>query len=79
MLSNGWGYQKQVSAAEGLIAIGYERKHAQYSRLHQYAKLVMYAPSSGLFSCPLAMTDGRTPAPSVCLRCCAVRGRDSKS
>lgn len=28
------------------------------SRLHQVAKLYMYSPSSGLYSCPLAMTDG---------------------
>ena len=30
----------------------------QYRRLHQIAKLYLYAPSSGMFSCPLAMTDG---------------------
>jgi hypothetical protein len=28
------------------------------SRLHQAAKLYLYSPSSGLYSCPLAMTDG---------------------
>ena len=28
-----------------------------YSRLHQFAKLYLYAASSGLYSCPLAMTD----------------------
>ena len=30
----------------------------QYRRIHQVAKLFMYSASSGLFSCPLAMTDG---------------------
>ena len=29
-----------------------------HSRLHQMAKLFLFAPSSGLYSCPLAMTDG---------------------
>lgn len=29
-----------------------------HSRLHQAAKLLLYSPSSGLYSCPLAMTDG---------------------
>jgi hypothetical protein len=28
------------------------------SRLYQMAKLYLYAPSSGLYGCPLAMTDG---------------------
>ena len=28
------------------------------SRLHQMAKNYLYSPSSGLYSCPLAMTDG---------------------
>ncbi len=58
VLSNGWTYNKKVSAEEGLISIGYERKHGEYSRLHQYAKLFLYSPASGLYSCPLAMTDG---------------------
>jgi len=29
-----------------------------YSRLYQLAKLFLFAPSSGYYSCPLAMTDG---------------------
>ena len=29
-----------------------------HSRVHQAAKLLLYCPSSGLYSCPLAMTDG---------------------
>lgn len=28
------------------------------SRLHQMAKLYLFGPSSGLYTCPLAMTDG---------------------
>ena len=28
------------------------------SRLHQIAKLYLFSASSGLYSCPLAMTDG---------------------
>lgn len=38
---------KGVSATEGLIANGYERKFAQHSRLFQFAKMYMYNPSSG--------------------------------
>ena len=29
-----------------------------FSCLYQAAKLIMFCPSSGLYSCPLAMTDG---------------------
>ncbi|ELT99005.1 hypothetical protein CAPTEDRAFT_179194 [Capitella teleta] len=53
-----WKKQKEIAASEGLIATAYERKYQQWSRLLQVVKLYLYAPSSGLFSCPLAMTDG---------------------
>jgi alkylation response protein AidB-like acyl-CoA dehydrogenase len=41
-----------------MVAIAYERKHAQWSRLHQVAKTILWGPSSALYSCPIAMTDG---------------------
>ncbi|CAL8080112.1 unnamed protein product [Orchesella dallaii] len=54
-----WKKLKDISAEEKLIALGYNSKHGQtYGRLHQFAKLFMFGPASGLFSCPLAMTDG---------------------
>jgi len=53
-----WKQQKKIAAEEGLIAIPYMREQAEYSRLYQVAKLYLYAPASGLYSCPLAMTDG---------------------
>ncbi|XP_014676143.1 PREDICTED: acyl-CoA dehydrogenase family member 11-like [Priapulus caudatus] len=53
-----WRRQHAVAAEEGLVAAAYERSHGAWSRLHQLAKLYLYAPSSGLYSCPLAMTDG---------------------
>ena len=36
--------------------IAYEKKYGQFSRIYQVAKLMLYAPASGLYSCPLAMT-----------------------
>ncbi|XP_073257292.1 acyl-CoA dehydrogenase family member 11-like [Porites lutea] len=54
----GWKQLHDVAAEEGLISIAFERKYAQWSRLYQAAKLFMFCPSSGLYSCPLAMTDG---------------------
>lgn len=53
-----WKQQKRISAEEGLIAAGYERQYGEFSRLYQVAKLYLYSPASGLYSCPLAMTDG---------------------
>ncbi|KAL6080169.1 putative very long-chain specific acyl-CoA dehydrogenase mitochondrial-like [Balamuthia mandrillaris] len=57
-IGEGWFRLNDVSAEEGLIAIPYERRHGEWSRVHQIAKVHMFAPYSALYSCPLAMTDG---------------------
>ncbi|MBX7166916.1 MAG: acyl-CoA dehydrogenase family protein [Pirellulales bacterium] len=54
----GWQRLAAISAEEGLVATGYERRHGPYSRLHQFAKLYVFNPSSAVFTCPLAMADG---------------------
>ncbi|KAK0142066.1 Acyl-CoA dehydrogenase family member 11 [Merluccius polli] len=56
--SPAWKRMKDLSAQEGLVAIGYERSFGEWSRVYQMSKLYIYSPSSGLFTCPLAMTDG---------------------
>ncbi|KAJ8042777.1 Acyl-CoA dehydrogenase family member 11 [Holothuria leucospilota] len=56
--SNAWKKQKIIAAEEGIVAIPYENKHGPWSRVHQVAKHMLYTSSSGLYSCPLAMTDG---------------------
>jgi putative acyl-CoA dehydrogenase len=56
--SDAWRALDQVSAEEGIVATGYERAHGARSRIDQFARLYLFAPSSGLYSCPLAMTDG---------------------
>jgi len=53
-----WQKLEDVAAEEGLVAIGYERKYGSYSRLYQFVKLYLYTPSSAIYTCPLAMTDG---------------------
>ncbi|XP_052253035.1 acyl-CoA dehydrogenase family member 11-like isoform X2 [Dreissena polymorpha] len=53
-----WREMHKIAAQEGLIAIAYERKHAEWSRLYGLVKNYLNCPSSGLYSCPLAMTDG---------------------
>jgi putative acyl-CoA dehydrogenase len=57
-VAQGWRELKRVSAEEGLVAIGYERNEAEFSRLYQFAKLYLFNPSSAIYTCPLAMTDG---------------------
>ncbi|KAI8971342.1 hypothetical protein BDB01DRAFT_811454 [Pilobolus umbonatus] len=56
--ADGWKKLNDVAAQEGLVAIAYERKYKEYSRLYQFAKLYLYSPSSAMYSCPLSMTDG---------------------
>ncbi|XP_077601033.1 acyl-CoA dehydrogenase family member 11-like [Stigmatopora nigra] len=56
--SAAWKRMKALSAREGLVAIAYERPYAEWSRVYQMSKLYMFSPSSGLYTCPLAMTDG---------------------
>ncbi|XP_029294688.1 acyl-CoA dehydrogenase family member 11 [Cottoperca gobio] len=56
--SSAWKRMKDLSAQEGLVAIGYERPFGEWSRVYQMSKLYIFSPSSGLYTCPLAMTDG---------------------
>ncbi|MDP9204496.1 MAG: acyl-CoA dehydrogenase family protein [Gemmatimonadota bacterium] len=56
--SDAWRELDRISATEGIVATGYERTHGAHSRIHQFARLYLFAPSSALYSCPLAMTDG---------------------
>lgn len=57
-----WNELDKISAQERLIAIGYEREHGALSRIHQFAKLYLFHPSSAIYTCPLAMTDGAARA-----------------
>jgi alkylation response protein AidB-like acyl-CoA dehydrogenase len=53
-----WKEVAPLAARMGLIAIAYERPWGALSRLHQMALAHLLEPSSGVYSCPLAMTDG---------------------
>jgi acyl-CoA dehydrogenase len=56
--SPAWEAIARFAATHGVVATGYERAHAEHSRVHQFALAYLYAPSSALYGCPLAMTDG---------------------
>lgn len=53
-----WRRAERIAAEQGLVATAYERRHGAYSRIHQFALAYLFTPSTDLYSCPLAMTDG---------------------
>ena len=53
-----WKEVAPLAARMGLIALAYERPWGAVSRLPQMALAYLLEPSSGVYSCPLAMTDG---------------------
>ncbi|KAI9231373.1 MAG: hypothetical protein BYD32DRAFT_430992 [Podila humilis] len=58
LVTEAWKKQKEIAAREGVVAIAYERKYGEYSRIYQMAKLMLWTSGAGLYSCPIAMTDG---------------------
>jgi acyl-CoA dehydrogenase len=60
-----WRTAARIAAERGVVATAYERSHGPYSRIHQFALAYLFTPSTDIYSCPLAMTDG---AASVLLR-----------
>jgi alkylation response protein AidB-like acyl-CoA dehydrogenase len=53
-----WQRAATLAAKFGLIAIPYERAHGRHSRIHQFAAVFLFHPSTDVYTCPLAMTDG---------------------
>ena len=61
---------KDITAQEGIVASAYEDRFGEYDRLYQILKLYLFCPLSGLFSCPIAMTDGAAKTALVSLNLC---------
>jgi alkylation response protein AidB-like acyl-CoA dehydrogenase len=57
-LTDVWKLAARVAAEHGVVATAYERKHGEHSRVHQFALAYLFEPSTHVYSCPLAMTDG---------------------
>jgi acyl-CoA dehydrogenase len=53
-----WRMAERIAAERGVVATAYERRHGAYSRIHQFALAYLFTPSTDIYSCPLAMTDG---------------------
>jgi alkylation response protein AidB-like acyl-CoA dehydrogenase len=60
-----WQHAEKLAAEKGLVAAAYERRHGRFSRVHQFALVHLFTPSTDVYSCPLAMTDGAAKALSV--------------
>ncbi|KAF7166278.1 hypothetical protein CNMCM5623_000035 [Aspergillus felis] len=56
--SEGWKQLSRWGARHGVVALGYDPSYGASRRLVQYTVNYLYGPSSGLTSCPIAMTDG---------------------
>jgi acyl-CoA dehydrogenase len=57
-----WRRAERIAAEQGLVATAYERARGLHSRLHQFALVYLFTPSTDIYSCPLAMTDGAARA-----------------
>ena len=53
-----WREAAALAAHHGLVAAPYERRHGAHSRVHQLAMVYLLDPSTDVYSCPLAMSDG---------------------
>jgi acyl-CoA dehydrogenase len=57
-----WQAAERIAVEHGLVAEAYERAFGMHSRLVQFAKVYLFAASTDVYSCPLAMTDGAARA-----------------
>ena len=58
-VSDAWKKLERTSAEEGLVSLGYKRKHGALSRIHQFARVYLFGPSSAIFSLS-SCDDGRS-------------------
>ncbi len=53
-----WQRAEGIAAREGLVALPLEASYGRHTRLVQFALVYLFTPSTDIFTCPLAMTDG---------------------
>ncbi|MCS6857638.1 MAG: acyl-CoA dehydrogenase family protein, partial [Sandaracinaceae bacterium] len=53
-----WKRCAEIAPRYGLVAAAYEARFGEWARLHQFALNYLFGPSSDVYTCPLAMTDG---------------------
>ena len=57
-LTEVWKRAEPIAATCGVVAAAYDPRFAALARVHQFALVYLFAPSTDVYSCPLAMTDG---------------------
>lgn len=57
-LTETWREGPVIAARHGLVADGHDRALGEFTRVQQFAKVLLYHVASAFYSCPLAMTDG---------------------
>jgi alkylation response protein AidB-like acyl-CoA dehydrogenase len=57
-----WREAERLAAEYGLVADAYEPGFGLHARIVQFAKVYLFAASTDVYSCPLAMTDGAARA-----------------
>lgn len=53
-----WKVAERLAAEKGVVAAAYDTPYGRFSRLYQFALAYLFHPSTDVYSCPLAMTDG---------------------
>jgi alkylation response protein AidB-like acyl-CoA dehydrogenase len=53
-----WREAERLTVRHGLVATAYEERLGRHARIAQFAKVYLFHPSSDVYTCPLAMTDG---------------------
>ncbi|RME40733.1 MAG: acyl-CoA dehydrogenase, partial [Caldilineae bacterium] len=53
-----WERAERIAAEHGVVAAAYEQTYGALSRVYQFALAYLFGPSTDVYSCPLAMTDG---------------------
>jgi acyl-CoA dehydrogenase len=53
-----WRVAERIAVENGVVATAYEQKHGSLARVHQCALAYLFTPSTDIYSCALAMTDG---------------------
>ncbi|HEX8904094.1 MAG TPA: acyl-CoA dehydrogenase family protein, partial [Longimicrobiaceae bacterium] len=57
-----WQRAERIAAEHGVVAAAYDGAHGRFARVHQFALAYLFTPSTDIYSCPLAMTDGAARA-----------------
>jgi len=53
-----WREAERLTVKHGIVATAYEQALGRHARIAQFAKVFLFHPSTDVYSCPLAMTDG---------------------